>query len=96
MALGKSDFVELRLDFLVPAQIPQCLIRVRPHLKRCICTLRPKSEGGRFEGTESERTSILKLIEDFNPHLIDVVYKTLGGGRGLVQYIKRARANILV
>ncbi|MGI0066438.1 MAG: type I 3-dehydroquinate dehydratase, partial [Nitrosotalea sp.] len=40
-ALTKSDYVELRLDFLKPNQVPFCLSLVRKHLKRCVCTLRP-------------------------------------------------------
>lgn len=95
-ALRRSDYAELRLDFLPPAQIPKCLDLIRPHLDRCICTLRPRSEGGRFAGSESERIAILKLIAEFNPHLIDIEYNTLRKNKRLYQYVKRTRTNILV
>ena len=71
-ALSRSDYAELRLDFLEPTQVPQCLNSIKKQLRRCICTLRPKSEGGKFSGTERERISILKLIAEFNPFLLDV------------------------
>jgi len=95
-ALGKSDYAELRLDFLKPSQIPSCLNFVRPHLKRCVCTLRPKSEGGKFAGTETERISILKLIAEFHPYLLDIEYNTLKKNRDLHQYVKKRRINVLV
>ena len=95
-ALNKSDYAELRLDFLNPTQIPYCLNLVKPHLRRCVCTLRPESEGGKFSGTETERTSILKLIAEFNPYLLDVEYNTLRKNKSLHQYLKRTRVNILI
>ena len=94
-ALNKSEYAELRLDFLSPTQIPYCLNLVKPYLRRCICTLRPKSEGGKFSGTETERISILKLIAEFNPYLLDVEYNTLRKNKSLYQYLKKTRVNIL-
>ncbi|MEJ2259191.1 MAG: type I 3-dehydroquinate dehydratase, partial [Nitrosopumilaceae archaeon] len=52
--LKKSDFVELRFDFLKPEQIPFVLQNARKDLKKIVCTLRPKAEGGKFNGTEKE------------------------------------------
>ncbi|MDE1863149.1 MAG: type I 3-dehydroquinate dehydratase [Thaumarchaeota archaeon] len=96
LALRRSDYVELRLDFLPPADIPTCLRSLRPYLNRCICTLRPKSEGGKFPGPESERISILKLIADFDPFLIDVEYNTLRLNKDLYRYLKSGRSDTLV
>jgi 3-dehydroquinate dehydratase-1 len=96
MALSKSDYAELRLDFLKPNQIPFCLTLSKKYLKRCICTLRPKLEGGKFQGTEEERISILKLIAEFEPHLIDVEYNTLVKNQELRNYLKSTKTNILV
>lgn len=95
-ALNKADYAEMRLDFLNPTQIPNCLNLIKPHLRRCICTLRPKSEGGKFPGTETDRISTLKLIAEFNPYLLDVEYNTLRKNKDLRQYIKRTRVNTLV
>ncbi len=94
-SLRRSDYAEIRLDFLNPSQIPSCLNLARPYLDRCICTLRPRSEGGKFRGSENERVSILKLIAEFEPHLLDVEYNTLRKNKELHQYLKRTGVDIL-
>ena len=94
-ALSKSDYVELRLDFLDPSQIPNLLNSIKKQLQRCICTLRPKSEGGKFSGTEKERISILKLIAEFDPYLLDVEYNTLKN-KELYKFLKASKVNLLV
>ncbi|MEO9276897.1 MAG: type I 3-dehydroquinate dehydratase [Nitrososphaera sp.] len=96
VALANSDYAELRLDFLKPSQIPYCLNKVRRYLNRCVCTLRPKSEGGKFSGSEKERTSILKLIAEYKPYLLDVEYNTLRRNDDLIKYLKKTGTNILV
>ncbi len=95
-ALKKSDFAELRLDFLKPTQVPDALELVKMNLNRCVCTLRPSSEGGMFPGNETERVSILKLLSEYNPYLLDVEYNTLRKNKTLVNYIKKSKTNILV
>ena len=95
-ALRRSDYVELRLDFLRSTDIPRCLHMLRQYLKRCICTLRPKSEGGRFSGLERERISIIKLIAEYEPYLLDVEYNTLRKNSELYQYFRRRKTDILV
>jgi 3-dehydroquinate dehydratase I len=95
-ALAKSDYAELRLDFLKPSQVPFCLILARKYLKRCICTLRPTKEGGKFSGSEKERISILKLISEFEPHLVDIEYNTLKKNQELLKYLKSTKTRILV
>ncbi|MDE1770639.1 MAG: type I 3-dehydroquinate dehydratase [Thaumarchaeota archaeon] len=95
-ALVDSDYAELRLDFLKPNQIPFCLNLVKKYLRCCICTLRPKTEGGKFQGLEKERISILKLIAEFEPYLLDVEYNTLKKNQELQKYLKTSKTNILV
>lgn len=95
-ALAKSDYAELRLDFLKPGQIPLCLTLSKKYLKRCVCTLRPASEGGRFSGSESERASILKLVSEFEPYLLDVEYNTLKKDPKLARYLRGGKTPILV
>jgi 3-dehydroquinate dehydratase I len=94
-ALKKSDYAELRLDFLEPSQIPNCINSIKNHLQRCICTLRPKSEGGKFSGTERERISILKLVAEFDPYLLDIEYNTLKN-KELYRFLKTNKVNLLV
>ena len=95
-ALKESDFAELRFDFLKPSQVPEALELTKKDLKRTVCTLRPKTEGGKFSGTEKERISILKLIAEYNPYLLDVEYNTLRKNNELNKYIKKTKTNILV
>jgi 3-dehydroquinate dehydratase-1 len=95
-ALKRSDYAEIRFDFLTPKDIPRALQITKKYHNRCVFTLRPKSEGGRFPGTEKERISILKLISEYNPFLIDVEYSTASNNKDLVSYIKKTKTSILV
>ena len=95
-ALKESDFAELRFDFLTPSQVPEALELTKKELKRTVCTLRPKSEGGKFSGTERERISILKLIAEYNPYLLDIEYNTIRKNKELGKYIKKTKTDVLV
>ena len=94
--LKKSDFVEIRFDFLKPKEVPDALELVKKQLNRCVCTLRPKSEGGKFMGSENERKSIIKLIAGYNPFLLDVEFNALQKDKKFLNSIKNSRAKILV
>ena len=96
IALGKSEYAEVRLDFLKPSDIPNVLESIKNRLPRCVCTLRPKNEGGKFTGSEKERKSILKLISEYNPFLLDVEFNTLKKDQKLRQYLKKSKTVILV
>jgi 3-dehydroquinate dehydratase-1 len=95
-ALKKSEYAEIRLDFLRPDVVPEALQLVKKHLGQCVCTLRPKAEGGRFRGSETERASILKMIAEYNPHLIDIEYSTLCKNKELLNYVRKTGTPILV
>lgn len=94
-ALRASEYAELRLDFLKPASVPSALEAVGRSLPRCVCTLRPASEGGRFAGTESERASILKLVAEYGPHMLDVEASALARNAGLASYVRGTGTPIL-
>jgi 3-dehydroquinate dehydratase-1 len=96
IALKKSDYVEIRFDFLKTEQIPKTLETIKKDLKRIVCTLRPKTEGGKFSGNEVERIAILKLIAEYNPFLLDVEFKTLKKNSALVKYLKTTKTKLLV
>jgi len=96
IALRKSDYAEIRFDFLKSEQIPQVLEIVKKDLKKIVCTLRPKSEGGKFIGNERERISILKLIAEYNPFLLDVEFNTIKKEKSLVKYLKMTKTNLLI
>jgi len=40
--------------------------------------------------------SILKLISEYNPYLIDIEYNTLKKNKNLLNYIKKTKTNVLV
>ena len=42
IALKKSEYVEVRFDFLKTEQIPVTLEMIKKDLNRVVCTLRPK------------------------------------------------------
>jgi 3-dehydroquinate dehydratase-1 len=96
IALKKSDYVEVRFDFLKIEQIPEALEIIKKDLNRIVCTLRPKTEGGKFSGNEKERVNILKLIAEYNPFLLDVEFNTLKRNSSLRRYLKSTKTNLLV
>lgn len=95
-SLKKSDYAEIRFDFLKPNLVPDALDLVKKDLKKCVGTLRPISEGGNFSGSEKNRISILKLIAEYNPFLLDVELNTLSKNKNLRRYLKNTGTDILV
>lgn len=95
-ALKKSDYVEVRFDFLKIDEIPETLEMIKNDLKNIVCTLRPKSEGGKFEGSEKERIAMLKLIAEYNPFLLDVEFNTIKKNKELEKYLKSTKTKLLI
>jgi len=95
-SLKKSDYAEIRFDFLKPNLVPEALDLSKKYLKKCVCTLRPVLEGGNFSDSEKNRISILKLIAEYNPFLLDVEFNTLRKNKNISHYIKNTGTNILV
>ena len=80
-ALGVSRYAELRLDFLKPGHVPDALKMCRRHLKRCVCTIRPESQGGMFAESEASRRDLLRLASGYEPYRLDVEYDTIRRGK---------------
>ena len=95
-ALKKSDYAEIRFDFLNPNTVPDALQLIRKDLRKCVCTLRPVSEGGKFAGSEKNRISIIKLIAEYNPFLLDIELNSLTKNKNLRRYLKNTGTGILV
>ena len=95
-ALSKSDYAEIRFDFLKKSDIPIVLEDIKKNLSRCVCTLRPKSEGGLFVGKEDERKSILRLIAEYNPYLLDIEFNTIQKDKKLATYLKKSKSKLLI
>ena len=96
ITLKRSDYVEIRFDFMEPNKVPIALNLAKKYLSRCICTLRPRSEGGKFSSNEKNRISILKLIAEYNPYLLDVEYNTIRKNKSLHQYLKKTKTDLLI
>ena len=96
IALKKSDYAEVRFDFLKIEQIPEAIELIKKDLNKIVCTLRPKTEGGKFSGNEKERIAILKLIAEYNPFLLDIEFNTLKRNSSLRRYLKSTKTKLLV
>ena len=96
IGLKKSDYAEVRLDFLKIEDIPDALEIIKKDMNRIVCTLRPKTEGGKFPGNEKERVAILKLISEYTPFYLDVEFNTLRKNASLVKYLKTTKTKLLV
>jgi 3-dehydroquinate dehydratase-1 len=83
-----------------PKKLKQTLTKVlhliRKDLRRCVSTLRPVSEGGKFSGSEKNRVSIIKLIAEYDPFLLDIEYDTLRKNKNLQHYLKSTGTHTLV
>ncbi len=52
IALKKSDYAEVRFDFLKIEQIPEAIELIKKDLNKIVCTLRPKQRGENFQETK--------------------------------------------
>lgn len=95
-ALKKSDYAEVRLDYLEPGEVAGTLEAIRGSMGRVVCTLRPVAEGGRFQGSEEERVKVLALIAWYEPFLLDVEFETLRQFPVLAERFKSAGTRLLV
>ena len=95
-ALSRSDFAEIRFDYLKKSDIPKVLEENKKNLSKCVCTLRPKNEGGLFSGSENERKAILRLIAEYNPFLLDVEFNTIQKDKKLASYLKKSKCKLLI
>ena len=95
-ALKKSDYAEIRFDFLNPNMVPEALDLIKKDLRKCVSTLRPIREGGKFSGNEKNRVSIIKLIAEYNQFLLDIEYDTLRKNKNLQRYLKNTGTSTLV
>jgi 3-dehydroquinate dehydratase-1 len=89
-----ADFVEARLDFVAPDQVLQAADGIDKD--RAVFTLRSKSQGGRFSGTEQERVKLLRKLAEKRPMLIDVELETLQANDNLADYLELASIPTLV
>lgn len=90
-AARTADVVELRADAVQRGGLERLLGSTGGPT---IVTLRPRSQGGAYEGTEGDRVAFLERVLRESPHWIDVEWdvapesraRLLGGGRAIVSY----------
>ncbi len=70
---AEAEGIELRLDLLPPFDVAGFLKREK---RPVILTLRSKSQGGHFSGSEEERKKRLAELFALNPSFLDVEYDT--------------------
>lgn len=64
-----ADLIEIRADYIKDLDLEKILAaKTRP----VIVTITPKNENGRFEGTEIERTALLRQAVDLGADYIDI------------------------
>lgn len=91
-----ADLVELRLDFMPQDGVVEAASSMAGDKNRLVFTLRPKSQGGRFSGTEEERVRLLRKLAEMRPMLLDVELDTLQSNDNLADYLELASIPTLV
>lgn len=97
-----ADLAEARLDLIASARdVPRALdalsagARGRRRMRRTVCTLRPRGEGGAFAGAERERIGLLGLAAEHGPRLLDIEYGTLARSARLRARIESAGTEVV-
>ena len=91
-----ADYVEIRFDFLNPDLLPVALNAAKDIRDRTVFTLRPKSEGGMFSGSEENRLHWLYRLVELEPMLIDVELDTLKKNDELADFLEKKKSPLLV
>jgi 3-dehydroquinate dehydratase-1 len=91
-----ADYVEIRFDFLKPDSLPAALNAATGIKDRTVYTLRPKSEGGMFAGSEENRVHWLYRLAEQEPMLVDVELDTLKKNDELADFLEGKKSPLLV
>ena len=91
-----ADYVEIRFDFLKLDLLPAALNAAKGIKDRTIYTLRPKSEGGMFAGSEENRLYWLYRLVEQEPMLVDVELDTLKKNDELADFLEGKKSPLLV
>jgi 3-dehydroquinate dehydratase I len=91
-----ADFVEIRFDFLMPADMQESLKIVESITNRAVFTLRSVQQNGKFIGKNEDRIFWLKQLALSQPMLLDVELHTLRGNDDLVDFFTEQKTRMLV
>ena len=91
-----ADYVEIRFDFLKPDILPAALNAATAIKDRTVYTLRPKTQGGMFAGSEENRVHWLYRLVEQEPMLVDVELDTLKKNDELADFLEGKKSPLLV
>lgn len=91
-----ADYVEVRFDFVNPDILPEVIQAARRTKDRSVFTLRTKTQGGMFTGSESDRLHWLHKLAEEEPMLLDVELDTLQKNDDLADFLEAKRNPLLV
>lgn len=71
-----ADLVELRVDLLSKPSHEDAASLVEGIARKAVVTVRPRKEGGKFEGGEGERLALISHLAELGPAYLDVELST--------------------
>jgi 3-dehydroquinate dehydratase-1 len=91
-----ADYLEIRFDFVNPDLLPEVMHAARVFKERSVFTLRAKSQGGMFAGSEKDRLQWLLRLAEEEPMLLDVELDLLQENDDLADFLERKKKPLLV
>ena len=91
-----ADYVEVRFDFVNPDILPEVIQAARRIKDRSVFTLRTKTQGGMFSGSDSDRLHWLHKLAEEEPMLLDVELDTLQKNDDFADFLEGKRNPLLV
>jgi 3-dehydroquinate dehydratase-1 len=97
-ALGKGvDIIECRFDYLSNFEkLDQYLDVLSSYQNKCIYTIRPENEGGKFSNNLEKRAEIISKFIRKNPLFIDIEYKLITSNDRIADLVENENSRILV
>lgn len=79
-----TDLVEFRIDTLRSLDFEEIEAELSEFVRRCVFTVRPGREAGRFRGSESQRLGLIGALARLRPAFLDVELHTMETNSGLL------------
>ncbi len=97
-ALNKGvDIIECRFDYLNSFDnLDHYLDILSRYKNKCIYTIRPENEGGKFSNDPEKRAEIIKKFIGRNPLFVDIEYKLISNNDFIADLVENEKTRILV
>ena len=97
-ALNKGvDIIECRFDYLNSFDnLDHYLDILSRYQNKCIYTIRPENEGGKFSNDPEKRAEIIKKFIGRNPLFVDIEYKLISNNDFIADLVENEKTRILV